>query len=210
MKDKLKVIAFGIGTSAKQYLENYRDEHEILALSDWDKTTHGTTRHGFEIISPFEFDKFEFDKIVILSFYVKEIIQQLKERCNIGADMIIVPPKHKIKGEILPFQNKSTKDFAKELIVYFNNIANQSNINLFLDFGTLLGLARDGDIIDWDDDIDFSINEEDSERLVNALFKHRNQLPYADILKWNAKIRKDKYNNTWYISLRFNNRGELV
>lgn len=210
MKEKLKVIAFGIGTSAKQYLENYRDEHDILALSDWDETTHGTTRYGFKVINPADFDKFDFDKIIILSFYVKEIIQQLNERCAIGTDMIIVPPKYKIKGEILPFQNKSTKDFAKELLVYFNNIANQSNIDLFLDFGTLLGLTRDGDIIDWDDDIDFSINEEDSEKLVNTLYKHRDQLPHTDILKWNAKVRKDKYNKAWYISLRFTNKEDLV
>ncbi|MFA5619171.1 MAG: LicD family protein [Weeksellaceae bacterium] len=210
MNQKLKIIGFGIGTSSKQYLENYRDEHEIIALSDWDETTHGTMRYGFEIINPYEFEKYEYDKIIILSFYVKEIIQQLKERLNIDPDKIIVPPKHKIKGGILPFQHQSTKKFAGELIVYFNKMAEKADIDLFLEFGTLLGLTRDGDVIDWDDDVDFGINEEDSDKLVETLLQHKTELPYSDKLNWTANIREDKDNNVWYVSLSFTNKKEFL
>lgn len=210
MTKKLKVIGFGIGTSCKQYLENYRDEHEIIALSDWDESTHGTTRYGIEIINPYEFSDYEYDKILILSFYVKEIIQQLKDRCNIDADDIIVPAKHKIKGGILPFQHASTKEFAGELIVYFNKLAAEEKIDLFLDFGTLLGLSRDGHVIDWDDDIDFCVNEKDAEKLVAMLLKNKDKLPYADKLNWTANIREDKDKNVWYVSLSFANKKEFL
>lgn len=204
---KLKVIAFGIGTSAEVYLKNYREEFEIIALSDWNEKTHNKQRYGFNIIDPYTFNNYEFDKILVLSYYTKEIIRQLQERCNIPLDLIIAPPKYKIKGEdSLPFKNDETKQFARQLILYFTNLANNNNIVLFLEFGTLLGIIRDGDIIDWDDDIDFSINEEYATKTAQLLLNNKDKLPFSDILKWTASVKKDLHERIWYISLTFSNK----
>ncbi|MCH8535212.1 MAG: hypothetical protein LAT51_09105 [Flavobacteriaceae bacterium] len=99
---KLKVIAFGIGVSCKDYLSKYKDEHDIIALSDWDTATHGTQRYGYDIIDPNDFSKYDYDKILILSVYVPQIKQQLNERCGITEKDIIAPAKYKIKGVELP------------------------------------------------------------------------------------------------------------
>lgn len=207
MQEKIKVIAFGIGTSAKDYLKNYRDEFNILALSDWDTETHGTVRYDFNIIDPNTFDQYEYDKILILSYYTKEIIQQLAQRVGIEPSQIIVPPKYKIKGEdALPFKDSKTKLMAEEMLTYFSQLMEASEINLFLEFGTLLGLIRDGKIIDWDDDIDFSVNDYHASRTANVLIQNYKDFPYSDKVKWTATARKDKDGNIWYISLNFENK----
>lgn len=207
MKDRLKVIAFGIGTSAKDYLKNYRDEFDILALSDWDTKTYGTERYGFNIIDPYTFDQYEYDKILILSYYTKEIIQQLRERIGVKPNQIIIPPKYKIKGDdALPFKDSKTKMMAEEMLIYFSQLMEENGINLFLEFGTLLGIIRNGEIIDWDDDIDFSINDCHSSKAANVLIENHKDFPCSDKVKWTATARKDDSGNIWYISLNFINK----
>lgn len=210
MNEKTKVIGFGIGTSCKDYLKNYSDEYEIVALSDWDEKTHGTERYGFKIISPYEFDKYEFDKILILSFYVNEIRQQLFERVGISSDKIIVPDKYKIKGIVLPFTDEKTKSFARDCLVYFSKLMISNGIRGFLDYGALLGLVRDGDIISWDDDIDFTIFAEDSKSLANVLLSNKDNLPDHEILDWKCKVLSDEEGNIWYFSLNFKNKNEII
>jgi phosphorylcholine metabolism protein LicD len=57
------------------------------------------------------------------------------------------------------------------------------NIKYFLDGGTLLGLARSGGAIPYDDDIDISIFYEDAQK-IQSLEKELNQLGYNLILKY--------------------------
>lgn len=203
----MRVIAFGIGTSAKVYLKNYKDEFDIIGLSDWDKDTHGTERYGFKIIDPYSFNKYRYDKILILSYYTKEIIQQLEERVGIKPDRIIVPLKYKIKGEeFLPFKNKKTLKMAEDLIIYFSKLMRDNKVDLFLEFGTLLGIVRGNKIIEWDDDIDFSVNSNQSSKAAKLLLDNRFKFPYSDLVNYSAVKRVDKNNNIWYISLAFRNK----
>ena len=58
----------------------------------------------------------------------------------------------------------------------FITCVNNTEINLFVDTGTLLGFVRDGDFIAWDNDIDFGTTCEDKiqiEYLIEALKKKR-------------------------------------
>ena len=57
----------------------------------------------------------------------------------------------------------------KELLVQFHDVASAAGIRYWLDFGTLLGVVRDGDLIAWDDDVDVSCREEDRAALPAAL-----------------------------------------
>lgn len=206
MKNKLKVIGFGIGTSCKDYLKNFSDEYDIIALSDWDKETHGTSKYGYKVIDPYEFDNYDYDKILILSYYVKEIKQQLLEKLNIDSDKLIVPEKHKIKGRVLPFEDEKTKEFARTCLVYFSEITRKNDIIGFLDYGALLGIVRDGDIITWDDDIDFTIFAQDSKKLERLLLDQKSNFPESENLNWTCKLNKDQEGNIWYFSLEFTNK----
>lgn len=207
---KLRVIGFGIGTSCRDYLKNYSDEYEIIGLSDWDSKTHGSERYGYTVINPYEFDQYNFDKILILSFYVNVIKAQLAERLNIQEETIIVPEKHKIKGIVLPFTDERTKEFARECLVYFSELMYKNGITGFLDYGALLGLVRDGDIITWDDDIDFSVFDTDTAKLKNLFLLHKDQFPGNEYLDWTCKVSEDKDGNVWYFSLNFKNKTEIV
>lgn len=210
MSKKLRVIGFGIGTSCKDYLKSYSDEHDIIALCDWDENTHGTQRYGYDIVNPHTLDFSKIDKILILSFYVKEIIEQLKERCNIDTNKIIIPPKYKIKGMKLPFEDPKTKEFARSMVFFFMDLAEREGIEIFIDFGTLLGIARGGDLIDWDDDIDFAIKEQDAKKMAEILFKLKDKLPENDKIKWESNIGKDSEGNIWSLSLKVKNKNEMV
>lgn len=209
MDEKIRVIGFGIGTSCKDYLKSYKDEYEIIALSDWDVSTHGTQKYGFDIINPFDFYKYNFDKILILSFYVNEIKQQLFENLGITDDVLIIPEKYKIKGVLLPFMDEKTKIFGRNCLTYFSELLQQKKINGFLDYGSLLGLVRDGDIIPWDDDIDFTIINEDSIKLKLLLLENKSSFPESNILDWSCNILEDKNGNIWYFSLNFQNKNDL-
>jgi hypothetical protein len=51
------------------------------------------------------------------------------------------------------------KDKSFEIMVEINNICKKNDIKYYFSEGTALGLYRDGDLIDWDDDIDIGMEE---------------------------------------------------
>lgn len=66
-------------------------------------------------------------------------------------------------------------DIGKKLALNAIDIMNESGINYSLDSGTLLGIVRDGDLLPWDDDVDFCIPDRDKEKFLDLLgeFKRR-------------------------------------
>lgn len=199
---KKKVIVFATGWAANRFLINCSDEYEILALSDWDEEKHGTKLRGYPIIDPYCIKYYPYDKIVIASQYVRQIKQQLSERLGIGDDLLIIPQKHQLKyGR--PFMDEKTRKFGREMIHFFIKQFSERGVNIVLDFGTLLGVTREGDIIKWDDDIDFSVPSSDRDALLSALQGIKGELPYADDLGWEAELVKDEHGTVWYVSFKF-------
>ncbi len=74
----MKFLLFGTGDYYERYKKWFSRE-EVLALLDNSLTKQGTFLDGIRILSPEEGVKLPFDKIVILSFYVKEMRDQLKQ-----------------------------------------------------------------------------------------------------------------------------------
>lgn len=205
MNKKNRVIIFGTGWAFNNYIKNYRDENEIVGITDWEFYKHGDSIQGILVINPYEFSKYEFDYILIISFYVNEIKQQLWEKCKIGVEKILVPPKFKIKhGK--PFEHTQTADFARTMIFYLSDLSKQYNVKLFLDYGTLLGFIRDGNIIKWDDDIDFSINKIDTDSFIQMLKENINVFPFSDILNWYVTQKITADNEIRSFSILFKNK----
>ena len=209
MSVKPRVIVFATGWACNRFLLNCKDDYDIIALSDWDGKKHGTFLQGFEIISPYNIKNYEYDFILIASEYIKEIKEQLFNNCNIGEEELLIPFKHQLKyGK--PFSDSNTRAFGRKMIVYLSNLMSSNGINIYLDYGTLLGIARDGDIIEWDDDIDFSINQEDVEKTISVLHSERYNFPYSEKLDWHAKVTKDENGDAWNISMLFSNKDEEI
>jgi phosphorylcholine metabolism protein LicD len=113
-------------------------------------------------------------------------------------------------------QNKLTGKFLKQaesILIEITSFLEHHHIRYWLDFGTLLGIYRDGALIPWDNDADISIHGDD----VEILWKVKSQLPFKYRLsprynstKWipgKYRVFKLKY---WYQKpLRFLKRKEL-
>ncbi|MDX4035818.1 nucleoside-diphosphate sugar epimerase/dehydratase [Aliarcobacter skirrowii] len=151
------IVLFGSGNGAKEYLLKIKNCN-ILAIFDNDIKKHGTSFEGIKIYSPSKINSFYFDEIVIVSQWAKEIYEQLINELKVDKDKIVIPAKKEIKKANRPFEDKQTRELGREIIKEFSKLAIKDNIVLYLDFGTLLGIVRDKDIIEWDDDIDFSVS----------------------------------------------------
>ncbi|MFT4106047.1 MAG: glycosyltransferase family 4 protein [Lacrimispora sp.] len=74
----MKILLFGTGEYYKRY-KHWFSKEDILALLDNSPSKHNTCMDGLLILSPGEGIKLPFDVIVILSFFVKEMKEQLIE-----------------------------------------------------------------------------------------------------------------------------------
>lgn len=153
------ILLFGSGNGAKEYLLKNKDKN-ILAILDNDIKKHNSYFEGIKIHSPKEINNFTFDKIVIVSQWARDIYEQLINELKVDKEKIYIPVKKDIKNTNRPFEDEQTIDLAREIIKHISYNAFQDNIPILVDFGTLLGIVRDGDVIQWDDDVDFSITED--------------------------------------------------
>lgn len=158
-----KIILFGAGSGGENYISTNKSDL-ILAVADNDVSKQGKKILNVNIIKPEDIKKFDYDEVVITSDWVSAISSQLITTYGINKENIVVPKKWKIKGS-LPFKNIATKKLAEEWLIKINQIIVDNNIDAFISSGTLLGLARDGGIIEWDDDIDFAVSQKDYEKL---------------------------------------------
>ena len=62
---------------------------------------------------------------------------------------------------------------GKKLLLDATDIMNEAGIDYSLDSGTLIGIVRDGDLIPWDDDIDFCIPDRDMDKFLGLLNEFR-------------------------------------
>jgi len=80
----------------------------------------------------------------------------------------------KYKSRILfPGLQVINKEIAHENLVLLQKILDSHNLNWGLAFGSLLGAVREHDFIDWDEDIDLYVIEEEEEIFKNALWELR-------------------------------------
>lgn len=194
-----KIVIFGTGEGSKRFLEKNKDNFDVIAAFDNDLNKHGAYLNDIKIYNPSKIKNFEFDEIIIVSQWAKDIYLQLTENLNIDKNKIKVPPKKEIKEANRPFEDKNTRELAINIIKNFSKLAMRDNIVLYLDFGTLLGIVRDGNIIEWDDDIDFSISNTDKDLIDSWLRKN------LDNFNLPVKIIIEKIKEVGY-SIGFNNQ----
>jgi len=156
MAEYIKTILFGTGGAAKNFLQNDKEKRKYIIAVDNDKNKHNKSFNNLKIISPKEIEHYEYDEIIIASFFGLEIREQL---LNMGMEKnkIILPSKNILKANNkYPFEDKATLNIAKQITKYIASLAVKKDVHLHIDWGTLLGVIRDKDLIKWDDDVDFS------------------------------------------------------
>lgn len=202
MVGREKVVIFGASKAGENFI-NHQEQYNIVAIIDNDKEKEGQYLSNIKIYSPSKLKNLEYKKIIITSMYYKAIKNQLINEFNINPSDIIAANKSMLKEVMSPFEDDQTLNYAKNILKKLVNILNNYNLSFFLDYGTLLGMIRDQNLIRWDDDIDISCSSDEFNKLTEAvnrfIFETSNELP---TWKYNLIYNYGKVSN---ISLTFEN-----
>lgn len=74
----MRYILFGTGDYYNRFSHWFADK-DVLAILDNDEKKQGTLLDGHPVVSPKDITKYDYDAIVILSFYISEMKKQLLE-----------------------------------------------------------------------------------------------------------------------------------
>lgn len=162
-------MLFGASLGGKNFLENHKGQYNILAIIDNDPQKIGTKFKGIDVISPSEINNFDYDQLIIASMYINSINKQL-EQLNVPKEKIKYASKSSMKLNHFPFRDATTLTKANDLMLVLGKLL-QTKKHFFC-FGTLLGLAREGRLIAWDDDIDIVIFDDEVDEVQNILISN--------------------------------------
>ena len=104
--------------------------------------------------------------------------------------------KYKLKGKNLEIAEKMLHDVT--------TIFEKHGIRYWLDFGTLLGIVREGRILPWDDDMDISIFEEDRQKVYDIVLPEIKKLNYRTYSRYH-NINDDILKNGDFRAFRVRN-----
>lgn len=196
----IKTLLFGAGAGARLFIENEQRERDFIAFMDNDERKYGTDFAGIPVMAPADAIALEFDEIVITTQWVQDVRKQLVEDLGVAPDKVVVPLKQQLK-KLEPFRHEPTHELARQLVRGIGTLALRDNIPVTIDFGTLLGIVRDGDIIPWDDDVDFAVPAEAAEQLKNWLPTALEQLDIP--LGWYIEVLHDKTGSAISVLLKW-------
>lgn len=187
-----KLILFGAGKSGGLFIDQHH-ELDILAVVDNSPDKQGTEFHGVPVISPDEISSSGCEVIVITSVWSDSIHEQL-DALGLSSIPTVVASKRDMKGMrgVYPFQHAFTKQLARELVIALAALMEEHGVDLYLDFGTLLGALREGDFIAWDDDVDFSVNDAHFNAAVDLVLSNRSRLPQYPGITWDVQLISSK------------------
>lgn len=183
-----KLVLFGAGRSGEIFAANAVGL-EVLAFADNDVKKQGQQLMGFPIIAPELIAESGCEVIVVTTVCpAQRIVEQLTS-LGLGHIPLVIPDKAVLKGtQDHPFKHLLTKQIARELIVTLDELASRAGVDLYLDYGTLLGAFREQDFIAWDDDIDMSVKEEQLDALLVLVQKDKSWLPQYPGVEWSVQV----------------------
>lgn len=196
----IKTLLFGAGAGAILFIENEQHRREFIAFMDNNVCKHGTDFAGIPVMAPADGIKLGFEEIVITTQWVLDVRKQLIEELGVDPEKVVVPLKQQLK-KLEPFRHEPTRELARQIVRGIGALALRDNIPLTIDFGTLLGIVRDGDIIPWDDDVDFAVPAAAAERLKNWLPTILEKLDIPP--GWFIEVLHDKTGRTVSVLLKW-------
>lgn len=188
MNTTSRLVLFGASKAGETYLQR-NPEANIIAFVDNDTKRHGTSIAGIPILPPEHLKTLDFETVVITSLWIDSIYNQLTLQLGIDTGKIKIPNKRELKSAF-PFSDPATLQIAHQLLITLNTLFVRHNIKACVDSGTLLGLIREGDLLPWDDDIDFAVDDADFERALELLRDFPEQAPHQDAVEWQATLLK--------------------
>ena len=175
---QLPAIIFGAGEAGIAAAHKLKAEYNIVAFCDNDRAKVGRQLMSSPIIAPEQLVDHRDCTVFIASEFAEQILTQLKQNSLLDPAKIQVVPASYIRP--LSFgQDLSTRKMAENILQLIAKHLNQTQIKYYVDAGTLLGIIRDGELIPWDDDLDFAVDSSDCRLVKDAL---NNMLPELETL----------------------------
>ena len=122
---------------------------------DNDATLWGSTVAGLPVLQPTAENLLRAQHVIITTMWVREIYNQLRT-FGVEHSRIWVPAKPMFTSMHQRFSPETGATAIELLEVAFQPLEN-AGLCAFIDFGTLLGMWRDGALIPWDNDIDVAV-----------------------------------------------------
>ena len=165
----MKAVLYGSGSAASSYLKHKGDDNfNIQYIVDKNAENWGKFINCYEVKSPELLLNNEYF-VIITSMYVTDITKYLVGNIGIEPSRIIYPTKQKLKDSYKAFSDEKTFEYANCVFVEFLEILEEYKVIYFVDYGTLLGIVRDGAILKWDEDIDFKIYHDEKTTLIDII-----------------------------------------
>lgn len=69
------------------------------------------------------------------------------------------------------FEDEKVRIGARKFLILVAQLFDEANINYALEGGTLLGIVRDDQLLPWDHDLDLSVNQPETEKILRLKWK---------------------------------------
>ena len=129
---------------------------DVIFIVDNDKSLHGNLVNGVLVVGPEKIDNVEFDEILVLVWAYNQIKNQLLA-LDVPSYKIFSINKRLVTKSVFEdeYIRQTSLKFVSDLCVFSRSFG----LDIYVEAGTLLGIVRGKDLISWDTDVDFSVND---------------------------------------------------
>ena len=172
-----------------------KNRHDFTGLVVATKTYNAAKFDNLPVI-PLEDYKARDDDQVILGvrqWKVDKSVAALAKQ-GLDKDSVILPSTTEMKKGTT-FENPVMYDLGLHYMKWLNRHLAGTGLRYYAFAGTLLGLARHGNFIPWDNDIDIAVPFEEFDTVMEKLGAQYDDLRTASGSKVKAKLKKYRFNN---------------
>lgn len=165
----IDVVIFGAGFHGRAAYRKLKkiEDYSVLCFLDNDKAAQCSSFDGISILSPEKIKEFKFDKVVLIGRDVKEQSSQLTIDLQIDYSKLWFIDKGFTKPSTEELEKR--EDESVSLLATFIEYAKKSNVNYWMDYGSLLTLKRKKPIGSCSD-IDITIiSQTDAKKLLDEM-----------------------------------------
>lgn len=110
-KNKETVLIFGTGEAGKYHYKKIKKNSNVIGFLDNDTKKQGLLIFGKKVYSPLDIASLDFDRIIIVSSYYKEIEKQLLEKLGIQPHQISIDHGLSLKTSKIETIKRLVKEF---------------------------------------------------------------------------------------------------